>query len=184
MTAGFLIASIVTAMAAPAHACSCMYYQTLPEFVENTDLIFRGQVTKIPQLDSYGFNLKETDQTTFDVLKAYKGDLSKRVSLTHSTSGATCGVNFKKDQTGLFYAVVAHIDYEEVLYTGLCVRPRFTEEQVIAYIETGLDTSKLDYECERDIEKAYEKQLETHLLELDNKACEAVVPLNDQLYRD
>ena len=118
-----------------------------------------------------------------DSLKAYKGDLSNRVSLTHSTSGATCGVNFKKDQTGLFYAVVAHIDYEEILYTGLCVRPRFTEEQVIAYIETGLDTSKLDYECERDIDKAYEKQLETHLFQLDNKACEAVVPLYDQLYR-
>ena len=183
MSIGFLVASIVTAMASPANACSCVYYETLPEFVENTQLIFRGKVTKIPQLDSYGFNLKATDQTTFDVLKPYKGDLSKRVTLTHPTRIAPCGFNFKKDQTGLFYAVVAHIDYEEILYTGLCVLPRFTEEQVIAYIETGLDTSKLDYECERDIDKAYEKQLETHLFELDNKACDAVVPLYDQLYR-
>ena len=61
--------------------------------------------------------------------------------------------------------------------------PRFSDKQIIAYIETGLDTTALDYACERDIAKAYDKQVETHLFELYNKACEAVVPLYDQLYR-
>lgn len=177
----FLTASILTVIAMPAHACSCAYDNSLPEFVSKTQFIFSGKVSEAAERSWENFD--SIQQSKFDVLKSYKGELSKSIILNHSINGAMCGVNFKKNQTGLFFASNGTINDEEVLYTGLCSRTSFTNEQVIAYIETGLDSSELDWNCIYDIGKAYDKQLETHLFELDNKACETVLSLYDQIYR-
>ena len=93
--------AIVALLAAPAAAqdCSCTTYQSVEQFVQFNDAIFKGKV--VSSKNEHGIAT-----TTFQVLEALKGELGPQTAVTHPAPGpGKCGgVAFEPGQTAVIVA--------------------------------------------------------------------------------
>jgi hypothetical protein len=131
MTRPFLLAfssglAALALVAAPAAAqtCSCTTYQSVKQFVQFNDAIFKGKV--VSSKTEYGIGT-----TKFQVLEELKGELGGQAAVTHPTPGpGKCGgVAFKPGQT----VVIVAQGMIEDLATTSC--------QINAYSEAQLRTA-------------------------------------------
>ncbi|MGE3302798.1 MAG: hypothetical protein AB7M12_06760 [Hyphomonadaceae bacterium] len=97
-----LLALFLLALAAPAaHAqanCRCTTYQSVAQFVQFNDVIFKGKA--LSAKTEYGVTA-----TQFQVLETLKGEPAATVAVSHPAPGTSCGgVAFKPGQTALIVA--------------------------------------------------------------------------------
>ena len=129
--ASALLAALL--LPAPALACSCVMPGPVTEENLGGTTVFQGTVRQVEPLpftpDTAGpFSLGPEHRTTFDVTElVYSPDgAPDTVVITHTVSGATCGVNYVQGQS---YFVVAQ-RHRGRMMAGLCVP--FTEGAVRA----------------------------------------------------
>ena len=82
-------------LAAPAHAaCSCTKYESVAQFAQFNDVIFKGKA--VSSKTEYGVTI-----TQFQVLEKLKGEPGQTVAIAHPAPGpnACGGVAFKPGQT-------------------------------------------------------------------------------------
>jgi len=134
--ARLLMTCILILKSTTAYACSCATYDTIPERVESTSIIFLGKVKKTRK--SWSFWRSER-KTTFDVIETYKGELSEKMKISHPTGNrGNCGIDFEKKDELVIFAD----EYGNGYATSICSFPRkFSDEQIISYLKDELETS-------------------------------------------
>ena len=84
--------SLVVLGAAPSFACSCAMAGT-EQYVDGADAVFTGTVTdKEPPPQRPVMSSMDPVTYTFDVERAFKGDLSDPLPVLSASSGASCGL--------------------------------------------------------------------------------------------
>lgn len=97
MTA-LIFAGLLTLNAQPVYACSCIIPGTPMEEMEKSDAVFSGEVTKIEDSSSYGYDV------TLKVLETWKGTDGSLIKVHTGMGGGDCGFGFKEGESYLVYA--------------------------------------------------------------------------------
>jgi hypothetical protein len=127
MTRTLLSASVLVALfaAVPAAAqtCSCTKYESVQQFVQFNDAIFKGKV--VSSKDEHGVSV-----TRFEVLEKLKGEPPAEVAVTHPAPGpGKCGgVAFEPGQV----VVIVAQGLMEDLGTTSCQIDAYPEAQLRA----------------------------------------------------
>lgn len=120
-----LAALAFVAVPAPAQTCTCTTYESVAQFIQFNDAIFKGKV--VSSKTEYGITT-----TTFEVVEALKGELGATVAVTHPAPGKSCGgVAFAPGEVVL---VVAQGMAEDLSTTG-CQIKAYTEAQIRAALK-------------------------------------------------
>ncbi len=121
MTRAFaLFAALYALAAAPdASAQSCTKYQSIQQFIQFNDVIFKGKV--VSSKTQYG-----TTTTQFQTVEKWKGEPPATVAVTHSAPPAFGGIAFKPGETVL---VIAQGMVDD-LGTTSCTLAAYPEAQV------------------------------------------------------
>lgn len=95
----FVLLSLATISAEPAHACSCILPVSPTEEFQRAGAVFSGTVTSVSQ------PLRSTGQkkVTFDVEQSWKDISSPTVTIETGIGGGDCGFDFEKGKTYLVY---------------------------------------------------------------------------------
>jgi hypothetical protein len=112
--------SLVVLGAAPSFACSCALAGT-EQYVDVADAVFTGTVTdKEPPPKRPMMSSMDPVTYTFDVERAFKGDLSDPLPVLSAMSGASCGLEGVR--VGQRYVVFASESKrgEHDLWASLC----------------------------------------------------------------
>lgn len=95
----FLVFSaLLTANPQPVYACSCIIPGTPAEEMEKSDAVFSGEVIKIDDSSSYGYDV------TLQVLETWKGTEGSLIKVHTGIGGGDCGFGFKEGEEYLVYA--------------------------------------------------------------------------------
>ena len=110
------VVAIMVSGAAIAAACSCIPSPPPKKALEQASAVFAGKVTKIePAGDA-------EKAVTIEIVKTWKGDHGKSVTLYTANDGAACGYAFKKGESYLVYAHLVKRGEEKQLETNICTR--------------------------------------------------------------
>jgi hypothetical protein len=118
----FLTLASLVLLAGPAlgQACTCTKYESVAQFIQFNDVIFKGKA--LSSKTEHGIST-----TTFQVLERLKGEPGDTVAVTHPAPGTNCGgVAFKEGEIVL---VVAQGMVEDLATTG-CQIKAYTEAQI------------------------------------------------------
>ena len=116
-----ILATLLTACALPALACSCAHYSSARDQLRAVDVLFIGHAVRTER-DWFNRNLI---YTTFVVEESLKGDVGRRVRLEQNDR-TTCAV--QTFETGARTIVLANRDGQR-LQIGGCTFPSFTEAE-------------------------------------------------------
>jgi len=104
--------------AEPAEACTCSAPAGAAEAFQRSSAVFKGKVTEIdrPFFDRIGLTQSGSYRVGFEVLKQWKGTLSKTTVVITRLTGEACGFPFERGKEYLVYAVSEPRDIQ----TGIC----------------------------------------------------------------
>lgn len=119
-----MMAMLAIILAAPligperAFACSCMMPSSVKEQLETSEAVFAGHITSIVDVNKGKEIISTADplRVTFEVSKAWKGNVSEEITIKTARAEASCGYEFSAERE---YLVYAYGD-EGNLYAGLC----------------------------------------------------------------
>ena len=138
------LAILAFTMSAPALACSCLPPPSAQDQFDSSEIMFIGTVIDSgPKKDIrpwYAWmtpwhepSLTPWDAeqvTTFQVDRMLKGpNTLDTITFAHGVSGASCGVVFSTQQSGLF---IGYKRTDGFYSTSLCSMPFFSDEEFIA----------------------------------------------------
>ncbi len=110
--------SFVVLTAAPSFACSCATAST-QEYVDGATAVFTGTVTDTePPPKRREMSSMDPMTYTFEVDRAFKGDLTSPTEVLSAVSGASCGLEGVRE--GRRYVVFATEGRGDALWAGLC----------------------------------------------------------------
>lgn len=101
-------------------ACSCLPAKSAAQELELSTAVFSGKVTKIKR-HKKAENIFGSVEVIFRVEKNWKGVKEKTVSVFTSSNSASCGYNFKVNQT---YLVYANRNDEGKIEASICSRTK------------------------------------------------------------
>jgi len=135
-----LIVILISIAAIPALACSCGWYETAQEHVDDTDVIFEGIVKKTQSSGFLWWRRTEL-KTQIKVTRKIKGIHKTQAIVLHDNPKicCICGVSFKKRTKVL---VFAHRGDDGKLYTNSCSYPRQPRdefEEIFNVMETAAE---------------------------------------------
>jgi hypothetical protein len=122
----FLVAALALfADPALAQNCTCTKYESVAQFIQFNDVIFKGKALS-------SRTERGSTTTTFEVLERLKGEPGARVAVMHPAPGTNCGgVAFKPGEIVL---VVAQGMVDDLGTTG-CQIEAYTEAQIRAALK-------------------------------------------------
>jgi len=94
---GMIVLVLISTIAAPASACSCLRPPEAPVALAGSTAVFLGKVTAIERG-------KTGLQITIEVDRAWKGIATKTVSLNTAPDDGMCGYHFEIGKSYLVYA--------------------------------------------------------------------------------
>jgi len=112
-TFGMIALALISVIAAPVSACSCIRPPDAPVALAGSTAVFVGKVTAIARG-------KDGLQVTVEVDRAWKGITAKTVNVSTAENGAACGFGFEMGKSYLIYA--SGEGKQPKLSTNLCTR--------------------------------------------------------------
>ena len=133
----YLLFSLVT-----GYACSCDFPNPPNVEYENMDVVFSGTIIKV-EVDSSFVYLE--NKVTIDVIDSWKGNLSGKVTVWTSITGASCGFLFQNSSSYLIYGYSVN----DSIHTNICTRTKILKMagEDLEYLNSlsNLDNSKNEY---------------------------------------
>lgn len=114
------LGSILSAVAAPALACSCVPPASAAAQLDAADVVFKG----VPMSSSS--NARGDATTQFRVQEVLKGRPASQITIRHRLESAACGVRFQPRASVL---VIAKAGEGGALRTSLCASPNLPEAE-------------------------------------------------------
>lgn len=118
LAANLLLAT--TFGAEDAHACSCAGPSTPEEQLQESDVVFSGEVLDArdnPSPTAPGLHL---GPVSFDVEESWKGASEEQVVVLGYGESSSCGIDFQKGERYLVYATYGGQGEDTALTTGIC----------------------------------------------------------------
>lgn len=106
-----LMALVGMGLCTPALACSCALDMTRESVIEDSDVVFTGQVEKV---ETEGF----WNVATLKVTDVAKGTVDEEVKVQTASQGAACGIGFEVGKT----VELATIKRKDRLHASLCTQ--------------------------------------------------------------
>jgi len=100
-----------------AQACRCKRPPEPKQALEQASVVFAGKVIEIKQVN-------RQNHVTFEVLKIWKGEIGKKVTVATSISSAACGYSFTKQGDGTYMVYCNHSKKTKQIWTNICTRTR------------------------------------------------------------
>ena len=120
--ATFILMSAIGFVITAEHAQACTWSApaTPAEGLKRSAAVFRGRVNEIrrPFLDGLGLTKTGGHRVEFEVLKQWKGTLSRSAAIVTRLTGEACGFPFEKNKEYLVYAVTEPSDIQSGICTG------------------------------------------------------------------
>lgn len=86
------------------YACSCSSPQSPEKEFVGADFVFTGKVIKVEQANNLAGEL--VVNVTFEVIKSYKGNKDKLITVNTAPHGKSCGISFEQNNQYLVYASI------------------------------------------------------------------------------
>lgn len=139
----------------------------MQDFIDNTDVIFMGYVESKSNAYSSARYVRPNvlvRETTFRVLKGYKGVENSTIAIEAQTSQSSCGIEFEPNKIH----VISANSRDNIFITGQCTNNFYEDSVLINYLETGKTfVSPTKETCFQNIKDAYENKLLTEKLSID-----------------